>query len=798
MLSASLAGAQPHVAHLRGAVVDENGAPVQNVEVVLQPANGQTQTVYADAAGRFEFSALASDEYRLSLSKSGFFHISQQPVQIKEGDNEISVVLNHETELHENMEVSSTAQVINPLDTAHEEALAAREIRDIPVPAAHDLEYSLPALPQVVRDNSGLLHVAGGRAGETQYILDGFDIGDPVTGELTVRINVDSVRVAEIETGRYATQYGRGGVGTLTVDTLVGDNQWRENMTDFIPGVNVDSGVRFGNWYPRFTVSGPLQTGHAWFSEALSVQHTLSVIKDLPQNADATSQWSGDNLLRAQVNLNSSNLLQGCFLYNRQDASNLGLGPFAPVETTTSFLAQRSFFAVKDQILTKRTFYELGIAADLGHSDSTPQGSLPYLVTPTGAAGNYFEALRQKTRRWQAIANAAMPSRRWHGMHELKFGFDASSVAWSQSASRSSIQVLSSDNILIQNTTFSGPRQFRTSDAFVGGYGQDTWRIAKALVFQYGVRNDWDRFLHHRILSPRVSANFLPFREDRGKLTVAWGVFVQPIALAIFSPALDQQRTDAFYDPTGTTPVAGPVISRFVLPSGGLEQPRFYTTSIGWEQKFGHNSLASVNFSDRNEHSGLAYEKVLSDQDSNVFLLQTNRRDRYRSVEITARHAFPGDREISGSYTRSSARTNEALDYSLATIVFSPQQPGPLAWDAPNRFISSGWAPAPVWNLTLSYFLEYRTGYPFSVINQDQELIGPPNSLRFPDYLSLNLGIEKRLRLFRKTWAARLTVINVSGHKNPDSVINNIDASDFMNFAGGQGRAFSGRIRMVQ
>ncbi|MGA2264638.1 MAG: carboxypeptidase-like regulatory domain-containing protein, partial [Acidobacteriota bacterium] len=317
MLSVNLAVAQPRAAHLRGAAVDENGSPVRAVEVVLQPAGGQTQAVYTDAAGRFEFSALASGEYRLSLAKSGFFHISQQPIQIKEGENEISVVLNHETELHENVEVSSTTQVIKPQDTAHEEALVARAIRDIPVPATHDLNNSLPALPQVVRDNSGNLHVAGGRAGEAQYILDGFDIGDPVSGELTARINVDSVRVAEVETGRYATQYGRAGVGTLALDTLVGDDQWRESMTNFIPGVNVDSGVRFGNWYPRFTVSGPLQKGHAWFSEALSIQHTLKVIKDLPQNGGATTQWSGDNLLRAQVNLSPTNMLQGSFLKAR-------------------------------------------------------------------------------------------------------------------------------------------------------------------------------------------------------------------------------------------------------------------------------------------------------------------------------------------------------------------------------------------------------------------------------------------------------------------------------------------------
>jgi len=43
----------------------------------------------------------------------------------------------------------------------------------------------------------------------------------------------------------------------------------------------------------------------------------------------------------------------------------------------------------------------------------------------------------------------------------------------------------------------------------------------------------------------------------------------------------------------------------------------------------------------------------------------------------------------------------------------------------------------------------------------------------------------------------RLTIINVTGHSNFDSVINNVDAPDFMRFAGGQKQAFTARLRLV-
>jgi hypothetical protein len=164
---------------------------------------------------------------------------------------------------------------------------------------------------------------------------------------------------------------------------------------------------------------------------------------------------------------------------------------------------------------------------------------------------------------------------------------------------------------------------------------------------------------------------------------------------------------------------------------------------------------------------------------------------------ISFRHSFNDKTSVSASYTRSSTRTNQVFDYSLDTLVYNPQEPGPLGWDAPHRLVSSGWMPAPLWNLFLSYFFEYRTGFPFSVVNEQQNVIGSPNRVRYPNYASLNIGIEKRVKLFTRQWAVRLSIMNVGSHANPDSVINNIDSPKFMRFGGGGKRAFKARIRLV-
>src|SRR5207302_600167 len=119
------------------------------------------------------------------------------------------------------------------------------------------------------------------------------------------------------------------------------------------------------------------------------------------------------------------------------------------------------------------------------------------------------------------------------------------------------------------------------------------------------------------------------------------------------------------------------------------------------------------------------------------------REDRYDALQVTARRTFKGSYFVLGSYTRSSARSNAVIDFSIDNPIFSPQGGGPLAWDAPNRFLSWGLLPF-VKRFDLAYSLDWRTGYPFSLVNENQELVGSPNSQRFPSYLSLNLHLERR------------------------------------------------------
>jgi hypothetical protein len=784
------------LADCRGVVVDENAVPVAAAEVTLTRLNEPAHRVETDNAGRFAFHNLVAGEYQAEVRKEGFFLLTGKALTLQPGSNEITFTLHHAQELHEQVQVVSPANQIDTQDTTVRATLTAQEILGIPVPSTHVLQQSLVALPQVVQDHSDNLHVAGARSADTQYLLDGFEIGDPASGILSARFSVDATRAAEIQTGGIGSAYAHSGASVLSLETVKGDDHWRFGTTDPIPGINIQEGAHLGNWYPRFVVSGPIEQRRFWFSDSISLQHTFAVIKQQPSGANTTEEWAGDNLLRLQYNITPQHMLYASFLYNQTADANLGLDALDPRSTTVDAKQHRVFVSLKDQVWLHSTLFEIGLAGDKSVIDFTPQGTAPYVLLVNGSSGNFFENTKQRGRRLQGFANVIAASRHGRGTHQLAAGGNISGLRYRLTSQRGEIQALNADGILVRHSTFSGAAMPEVSNTQAGAYAQDTWSI-KRFVVRAGVRTDWDRFTQSLMAEPRVSGNFLPFGDDRAKLSVGWGVYNAPLNLALIAQSGDQRQTDTFYDASGTVPIFPAAVSQFVLPAGGLQQPRFTTASAGWQETIGSSTLVGVELLDRSGHHQFAYVDQQPTQQGGLFLLQDHREDRYRSATFSMRHIFSESTQVSGAYTRSRARTNEVLNPVLGSIFYAAQQPGPVAWDAPNRFLTWGWTPTHIWGIQLSYFFEYRTGYPFSVVNLEQQLVGPANSMRFPAYASLNLGLEKKVGFWGYLWAARIEGVNVLGRENPDTVVDNVAAPNFGAFSGGQGRALTVRVRLV-
>ena len=785
---------------LHGRVTDENGLPVGDAQVKLEVPGGLAIAAVSDDAGFFALPNLSPGEYTVRVEKPGYFVLANQKIQLAADNAEFAFTLNHEEEVREKVDVTVSENRIDPTSMPSTAALSAKEIMDIPVPSAHDLQQSLVAMPLVVRDNSNLLHVAGARNTQTLHLLDGVDVTDPTSGATTAQMIVEAVRTAEIQTSRFGAEYAHPGAAILGYETREGDDRWRFGTTDFIPGINVQEGVQFGNFYPRVEFSGPIVREHFWFSQAFDLVHTLSIVNGLPSGENQRSEWGGDSWSRLLWKISTNNSLHIAFLYNNRSDSNFGLDTLHPLSTTSNVTSNTLFGFVKAQSYAHKTLFEYGIGVERNYGDSNPKGSAPYVLLVNGAEGNYFQQTERMGRRYQAFADAISSPLHWLGAHTLSTGANLSSVELISYDDRGEIQALRSDLTLDRLTTFAGYPRFSLGNTLAGGFVQDSWTPDKHVVVQAGVRADWDRLFQATLVQPRVAVNLLPFSDGRAKFSVGWGRYNAPLNLSVIGQTYGQFQVDTLYNATGTVPVDGPAISRFVQPAGGLpslEQPYFDIAGAGWQQRFGENTLVSLELLAREGHHELVYETVSPGNIGSEFRLQTSRRDKYRAATISARHTFANGATLFGSYTRSKANTDQDLDPVLGQLYFAAQQGGPLSWDAPNRLLTWGSVPTPIWKILFTYFFEYRTGYPYSVINQQQFLVGAPNSLRFPDYASLSIAVEKKFGFSHRVFAVRVAVINILGRQNPNVVVNNIDAPNFGMFSSGQGRAVTARLRFV-
>ena len=780
-------------------IVDENGVVVPSARVILTHVDTQVSFKgETDYAGRREFADFAQGLYSVRVEKEGFYAVVLKDVQVSGGAS-MEITLNHQQEFAEEINVVYSSPAIDPAKTATSETLSGIEIINIPYPTTRDVRNVLPFIPGVTQDNAGQVHINGSASHQIFDQLDGFNITHPVSGLMELRVSADALRSIEVIGSRYSAEYGKGSGGVLNLATGMGDDRYRFSATNFIPSFQTGKGVNLDNWTPRATFSCPIRRQKAWFFEAADAEYNIDIIDELPEGADRNHSWRIGSLTKAQVNLSQSNILTGSILINRFGADHAGISRFNPVETTLDLSRSAYLFTLKEQ-----SYFSNGLLAEIGfginqfRNEDRPMGSLPYIISPEGASGNFFKSSEGRARRYQAIASLILPPAIWHGRHELKFGTDLDRVIYDQLSERRMITILREDGTLSREITFSESADFQKNNFEASGFAQDRWSLTNRAILELGVRMDWDQIIRQTSVSPRLAFSHLLTKDGDTKIAAGAGLIYDATNLDFVSRSLSGQRTDFFYNEDGIALDRPPVETRFIVREQALRSPRSFNWSVGLDRKLPASIYMKVEFVQKRGREGLAFVNapIEAGPSENVFELSNDRRDRYDSLQITMRRAFEGGHGLMASYTRSSARSNTVFEFDIDSPLFSQQAGGRLPWDTPNRFISWGWLPF-IRGFDFAYSMEWRDGYPFSLVNEDQQLAGPPNSRRLPDYFSLNAHLEKRFRFMGFKWGLRAGFNNITNRDNPTGVNNNIDSPQFLTFGGLQHRTFTGRIRFL-
>lgn len=792
-LSAAAWGQTPPVERTSGppltiTVVDENGVAVPAARVQLQGPNASLRCE-TDLAGRCRFPSLSGAPWQIHVEKEGFYIFSLSSVQTS---GPLEIALTRQQEVRETVDVVESTPAIDPAQVSSQEQLSGIDILEIPYPNTRDYRYALNYIPGVVLDQNAQPHIAGGETYETLVLLDDFNVTQPANGILLVRPSTDALRTVDVETSRVSAEYGKGPAGVLAIATGIGDDHYRFAATNFVPSLQHKKGWALDKVDPRLTFSGPIEKGKLWFFDGMDGEYDNVIVPQLPEGEDNDKIWRGGNLAKVQANITSRDILTGSFLVNWLHDDHQGMSTLAPPATRPASSENAYITSVKEQhTFSGEKLLEFGVGFDQYGLGQTPIGAEPYALTPDGVDGNYYLRQRTTARRSQALANLYIP-RHWHGRHDLIFGVDLDRLSYDHLFQRRPITVLRQDGTVSLKSIFSGGGSSTTYNAEASAYIQDRWSPISRVLIEPGIRFDWDEIVRRSLFSPRLAGTYVLDNSGNTKLSAGVGIIYQSTNLALIAAPLSGSRQDTFYNPPAAPET---FLTKFFVDRSALRAPRYLNWSVALERKLPAQIFLKTEFLRRNGSDGFVYNTPAGAVGA-TFLLQNTRQDRYYSFKVDLRRTFRQRYVVTASYVRSRSTSNEVLDYSLDNLFLSRQVPGPYGWDTPNRFISWGLLPL-IKGFDLAYSLEIRDGFPFAVVNQQQQLVLPPGTYRFPTYITLNPHLEKRFHALGFYWALRGGFDNVTNRQNPYSVNNVLGSPQYLTFSNFDRRAFTARIRFL-
>ncbi len=681
--------------------------------------------------------------------------------------------------------------------TARVDRITAGMMQSAPI-ASERFQDALPLIPGVVRGPDGLLNISGTRSNQSALMFNNADGTDPVTGEHAIDLPIDAVSVVEVRGAAFAPEFGLSAGAVTTVETQRAGDAWHITVNDLEPRPRRRAGEFRGieSWTPRFTVGGPLVKGKVNLLESVQYEYSQTRVFGLPPFESDTKLQSFESYSRIDWTVTASNHVTGSAMLSPRKTTYAGLNTFNPRGVTPNIRNHNVLGSVSDQVVVGDSGV-LDTRVSVKQFDSTiypSQGSGPMVLAPQVNSGSYFNDQDRTSRRVEWLTTYAFTP--LGPAHLLKVGAGVTYETFDGVNRSRPVHIVREGGTLSQAIAFTGDGLLDRHRSALRGFGQDSWTVSPRLTVQFGARYDYDSSTSDLNVAPRASFTATASGDGRTVVRGGVGVFYDLIPLNVASFPQMQERAIASFDADGVTP-AGPIVAVRNVVAPAIHTPRSINWSLEVDREWFTQFFVRVGYQQRDERFEPVLNPFPSATGASELLLATDGRSRYRQGQITTRYQFRGTDQIVASYTRSSAvgNLNDFNSYfgNIENPVIRPDARGPLPWDAPNRYLFWSNVSLPR-GVTVFPVLDVRSGFPLSVVDEDRNFVGPRNEAgRYPTFVSLDLQVSKRLRLFHHNATLGLKVFNITNHFNPRDYQGNLASADFGAFANGVGRTFRGK-----
>jgi len=739
------------------------------------------QTV-SDAIGQVTFPGVPAGRYVVSTARDGFADSESSPFTVTSGQTSQVLVEMRLTFVRESVEVvalaNSPTESMQPV--AVSDLLSASKM-DIQPLAGDDFQSLLTVLLSVFRGPEGRLRVKGGGPTTGALQLSSASLNDPSTGDFDLELPGGAVESVEVLSNPFAAEYGRFSTSVTQVRTKSGTNDWVFKPGNLMPGFG--KGFAFVDKFePRLSISGPIKKDRLLFGQYMQYRFVRTAVKSLPDDPQIGLD-SFDSFTRLDAMLSSRHALTGGVIYFPRKITNATLSTFRPAETTPKF-TQTGFSAgaVDRLILSAHAVLESTLAMRIFEVDQKTQGELPMTYAPQGQSGNYFNRQERNVHSTQLVEALTFSKDAWLGQHLFKAGLDLQDSRFDGINYSQQLDVVRLDGSIAERTRYSPlSTNPEVSGTEVAVFAQDRWRVNDRLNFELGIRGDWDAVVEGANYSPRIGMSVSVLPEGRGILRGGFGKFAERTPLNVGAFTQYDVQTVTRFAPDGT-PIGGPMTFAHVV-DGTLKTPESIVQTVAWDQRFGRRFFIKAAYLHRN---GSHAYTIDPDPVRGVLALGAVGESKYWELETTGRYLASEHRDLTVSYVRSHS-TRDLNDYdqffgNFRNPIIRPNSNGISPTDVPNRLIVRGNIGLPgKWVFVPLY--EWRTGFPWSAVNEFQDFIGERNqSGRLPTVSSLDFTLARPWHFRKYHFTGGIKVYNVFDSGDERDVQTNVTSPDFGRF----------------
>jgi hypothetical protein len=785
---------------IQGFVTAQRGTVrLPGAEVIVKDASDRQVTrVFCAEDGHFRVSDLPPGTYRVSGSLDGF----------DTGRADAVVAAGNTTDLSLDLIISSISQTVDVVSTsatglnqgplAPADTIGGDELDQF-APSG-GLQAKLRLLASIIEVPGGV-SIKGGRPGQAGVQLGPGTLVDPSTGLTQLSLPDDAIDSVSVLPNPYAVEYGRFSSGLVVIQTRRAGDEWKVRLNNLDPTFRAERSspialLGVGWWAPRIEAGGPLMKGKLFLEQTAQFRYSAADVPSLPQDQLRISKWFS-SFTRVDANLSSRHSLVATGGVFPSVFDTATLGTFTPQAATVDLHLHANQMAVTERaIWTDTLFAETTVQTHEYETDVVPQGSLPMELQPETTLGNFFNQQRRITSMLQMIESVSVSHDGPGGSHLLKFGVDLLHNKYAGASISRPVLIERTDGTLARRLDFAGPTTQSITSTDLALFVQDRFQPNTRWSAEFGGRLDHDGVIGRFNLTPRIGAAVRLNDSGSAILHGGFGLFYErtPSTAGTFDEF--EAPVDSRFASDGVTPIAPPV--RFVRATGDLETPRTQTWDVAYDHRFNREWSFHLGGLARQGSHELIVQPLQTGVGVGQLRLSSSGRSSYGAADVGVHFTHGTTADFHVSYARSSARgdLNALSNYFDAVLwpVVGDNAYAAASTDAPNRLLARGrLMPAPRW-LMLGIF-DWRSGLPYSVVNDTLDYVGPRNNRRFPTYVRLEVGLERRFKIFKfEPWIG-LRVWNALNSFLPTDVQANLGSPAFGSFYSSEFRQYRIQIR---